>query len=355
MSAIAERTTKTALVAHPQPSAADVELIKNTICKGSTDQELKLFLAVCKRTGLDPFARQIYAVKRRSQNDNGEWVDAITIQTGIDGYRLIADRTGLYLGQLGPYWSDGKLYPVYDANGNQTGENLRWLEAWPYPEPPVLARVGVLREGFREPVWAVARYSSYVQTVKSGAPNKFWRQMPDLMLAKCAEGLAIRKAFPQEMSGIYSEEEMGQADQDDRDESFVPQQAATPAAKTQSHGLFREASAAIGGAVDLPTLQKTWERIYKDKGRFTEAEFAGLLRLKDVRKTSLTPNTEGHIALVESVNDLLRDLGELVGSDEVDAHLDRAGLVRELLDKLDENQLRELHADLDRWLVKVRN
>ena len=196
--------TERTLVERREFDAQELALIKDVIAKGTSNSELALFVKVAQRAGLDPFARQIYAVMRKGK---------MTIQTSIDGFRLLAERTGKYAGQLGPMWC---------------GPDGKWVEVWLDKGNPAAAKVGVLRSDFQEPLWAVARWESYAQ-----ADSFTWKGMPDLMLSKCAEALALRRAFPAELSGLYTGDEMEQADEPPAVKARRPAATRAPARATE--------------------------------------------------------------------------------------------------------------------------
>lgn len=159
-----------------------VELIKATVCKGATDDEFKLFRYAANRSGLDPLTRQIHAVKRWDSKLGRE---VMAVQTGIDGYRLIAERTKSY--------RPGDITWEMGPNGIPVSAT---------------AEVFKLINGEWHSIKATAFYSEYVAKVKDGSPNPIWRDKPRLMISKCAEALALRRAFPLELSDIYTEDEV---------------------------------------------------------------------------------------------------------------------------------------------------
>lgn len=163
-------------------SKEQVDLVTNTIAKGATPDELSLFLYQCERTGLDPFAKQIYSIPRKGR---------MVTQISIDGARLVAQRSGRYAGQDGPFWC---------------GDDGVWRDVWLEAKNPRAAKVIVFLSGTERGTPGVALWNEY-----SVVGGDMWKRMPTLMLSKCAEMLALRKAFPMELSGLYAAEEMDQA------------------------------------------------------------------------------------------------------------------------------------------------
>lgn len=155
-----------------------IDLIRRTVAAGAGADELELFFHQARRAGLDPLAKQIYFVKRQGKG---------VVQVGIDGLRLIADRTGQYAG------SDDAVFAGNTPSGY-----------------PAAAKVTVYKmvQGQRCAFSATARWDEYYPGDSQGFQ---WKRMPHAMLAKCGEALALRKAFPADMSGLYVHEEMEQA------------------------------------------------------------------------------------------------------------------------------------------------
>jgi len=157
-----------------------------SFCKDLNVEQIKVFAYTAKRLGLNIILRQIHAVPR-----NG----TLVIQVGIDGYRAIADRTGKYA--PGPK-------PTFEYVDNDPKKGLFSATAYVKKLTP---------DGTWHIVEATAYFSEYAAYTKDGRLMTMWTK-GHMMLAKCAEALALRKAFPAELSGTYTHEEMHQADND---------------------------------------------------------------------------------------------------------------------------------------------
>ncbi|MGO2411625.1 phage recombination protein Bet [Glutamicibacter arilaitensis] len=198
MSDIVVHQPQTTLAIQPEQTRftdQQVTMLRHIGVEKAKDADLQVFFHQCQRTGLDPFARQIYMIERWSKEG-----PKYTIQTGIDGYRLIgrraAQRAKETISVKQPLWAppDGGWRDV-------------WLPAW---GTPGAAKVTILRGG--EEFTAVALFDEYKQTKRDGGLTQMWAQRPAGQIAKCAEALAWRMAFPQDLAGIYTDTEMEQAD-----------------------------------------------------------------------------------------------------------------------------------------------
>ena len=232
------------------------QLISTPSAPGCSGDELRLFAYACQRTGLDPFSKQIYAIKRGGK---------MTIQAGIDGLRSIAERTG-------------------QLDGSETlwcGDDGQWTDVWLGSKPPAAAKTTIWRKGAGHPFTGVARFADY------NAGQGLWTKMGATMIAKCSEALALRKAFPADLSGVYSSDEMEQAV-----EPVTVTSAPTPALPAGDDKVFTAGKAAIAKATNMEALAKVTERMEARKGDLSTEQQEILLALALDKEASFTTAEE---------------------------------------------------------------
>ena len=223
------------------------QLISTTIAPGCSNDELRLFAYACQRTGLDPFSRQIYAIKRGGK---------LTIQVSIDGLRSIAERTGQLDGSQS-YWC---------------GSDGAWVDVWLDSKPPAAAKTIIHRKGCAHPFSATARFADF------NAGQGLWSKMPSVMIAKCSEAQALRRAFPADLSGVYSTDEMDQA---------VEPVTVTAAPVKGDAKVFQAGKAAIAKADSMDKLKEVADRMDTRKGDLSTEQYAELLKLALEREDAL--------------------------------------------------------------------
>ena len=232
-----------------------VDLIKSQIAVGATDNELKLFLHVADKSGLDPLSKQIYFIKRSGK---------MTIQTAIDGFRAIADRTGQYIGSNDPIFEGSEKVPL-----------------------KATVTVCKVVQGVVGSFTASARWSEYY-------PDKnafMWDKMPHTMLGKCAEALALRKAFPAQLSGLYTGDEMAQAGKDG-----IPNQSRNINPKGGSKQLEESLKVEPAVVLDIPKIEAPSA---EDSNKFLETAQS----LLD-EGFAFCENKEVHDNIINNLNDI---------------------------------------------------
>lgn len=262
----------------PQRGTRDeARLIREQLAPKASDAEIRVFLALCQRLDLDPFARQIYLVGRWDSRAGRE---IFAPQVSIDGFRLVAQRTGEYAGQAGPEWCS--------ADGV-------WRDVWLSDIPPAAARVGVYRKGWAAPLYRVALWSEFQQTKKDGKPSGLWAKMPSVMLAKCAEMQALRAAFPNELSGVYGVEELAQATPAEAVEATYDDAPALPPPDVESIvSMFKSAKAIAAYRAAMADAQAAWPTMSAETRATVEREMADAKkRIKAAQSEAASESTCG--------------------------------------------------------------
>lgn len=179
------------------------DIYMKTVFNGLTEDEAVVAYRLAKRRNLDVEAKQIFFVPYTDKQGRR----TVVSQTSIDGFRLIASKSGKYGGSVDP-----KLTVKFKDG---TKAVLSHEEYDPSEIDHIISgTISVINTDFPQPQTATALFKSYCKQY-NGNPTGLWATMPDVMILKCAEALALRKAFPQDLSGIYTSDEMEQAKNDD--------------------------------------------------------------------------------------------------------------------------------------------
>lgn len=174
-------------------TAEQVDLIRQQICDGASDDELAFFAQVCRHRQLDPFAGEIVGIMRWNSREQR---NVMKIQVTVEGLRTIAMRTGLYAGQDEILWC---------------GPDGAWLDIWPDREhPPFAAKTAVYRIDIDRPFPGKAHFHEFAQFDSKGRLTPMWQKMPANQLGKCAERQALIRAFKKELraAGIKLDDEL---------------------------------------------------------------------------------------------------------------------------------------------------
>ena len=223
------------------------DVIRSVIFPDSTDAELEFFIYYCQTRGVHPISKLIHPVKRQGK---------LSLQSSIDYLRSESEDAGDYLGMK---------QPVFEYNVDGTLDS---------------ATVTVLRQINGQPVEFTA--TAYFEEYKPAPPNDFmWKKMPKHMIAKCAEALARRQAWPKKLGQLYVPEEMQQADVDSKQQRKDRTASVKPAASAAHHETVIDAETTTVNPLDDEIMQILG---YLYKGDYQSMN-AGMIKASEFPKT----------------------------------------------------------------------
>ncbi len=166
------------------PDEIQVLIANKIIPSSATQLQIKYFFEVCKRKGLDSYQKQVHMIERRESDKKGGWITSYTIQASLDGMRAIAQRNCKIISYK--RWTIRKNEELYGCCEISTSDRGLYSDELPFNE--------------------------YCQKTKEGYITHFWKQFPETMIKKCAEESVLRMLAPEDLSGVYGDDEMMQAE-----------------------------------------------------------------------------------------------------------------------------------------------
>lgn len=154
-----------------------------------TDQEVMMFLTLCKYQHLNPFLREAYLVKYGN--------NPATIVTGKDTFTKRAERNEKYKGKAA-----GIIIQKKDGTIEYRDGTLR------LPDETIVGGWAKIFIKDREPEMTTVSFDEYVGRKKDGTINGQWASKPATMIRKVAVVQALREAFPEDFGGLYAPEEV---------------------------------------------------------------------------------------------------------------------------------------------------
>jgi len=263
----------------------------NALYPEFTKEQLKKAHEKCKEYRLTPLKKQIHFQLNNSRVKN-EWIKVLVDFPTVNGLRTLAERTGEYAGQDGAFWC---------------GQDGVWKDVWLEKGYPSAAKVGIYRKGFVSPLYGVAKFDEFKQVKRDGKIGSIWAKMPDLMIAKCAEALALRRAFPEALEGLYTKEEMEQAGNPKTVDCAIAEATImTDIDQDTLNDLIETAIKSLKDCKHYTDLNKVWKPYVKKQKVFSDDDYKKICEVKDEVVKQLFSSKEQRIFTDEI-------LGQLVG------------------------------------------